>query len=126
MEQTLPGMSTEGIDLDDCQHLFFVDVRGPFKPSAKRQRRAFVDLRAAVKFIGGRAATISAFISPLNESSDAAMYGLVQEAFESTRSQTYMLRFAGAPSVFLGCTPSTHRGEFEPFERIFPAAGADI
>ncbi|MGN6826410.1 hypothetical protein [Paucibacter sp. M5-1] len=126
MDTLQSSMPEEGIDLDHHHHLFLVDIRGLFKPSQKPQRRAFVDLQAAIRFIDGRAATLSAFLSPLNQSADAAMYGLVEEAFESTMSKTYMLRFSGTPSVVLTCTPSTHDGAFEPYRRVYPTAGADV
>lgn len=126
MESNTLAFPTGGICLDACQHLFLVDIGGIAREPAVRERRAFVDLGEAVKFIGGRAARLSAFLSPLGISSEAAIYGLVEEALESSVSRTHLLRFSNSPSLMVKLTPSTHRGQFETFRRIYPPAGPDV
>lgn len=125
MQNTSMNVPVEGIKLDKTSHLFLVDLGGPFGTPLEAERRAFVDLSAAVRFIDGRLAKLSAFMSPLGISADAAVYGLVEEAFESTVSKTYILRFANAPSMVLKCHSSNHDGEFEPFKRIYPVTTAN-
>lgn len=116
----------EGIRLDAIHHLFLVDLGGVLQSADCPERRAFIDLGAAVRFIAGRAAKLSAFLAPIGISSDAATYGVVEEVFESSVSRSFLLRFSNAPSVVVGCTPSTHKGAFEPYRRVYPAAGSDL
>lgn len=120
------GFPTEGIRLDAVHHLFLVDLGGVLLNTNSPERRAFIDVGSAVRFIAGRAAKISAFLAPIGVSSDAATYGVVEEVFESSVSSSFLLRFSNAPSVVVGCVPSTHRGAFEPYRRVYPTAGADI
>lgn len=117
---------SEGICLDRHSNLFIVDIGSVWDDSPSSQRRAFVDVGAAVKFIAGREARLSAFLSPPGQSSDSAVYGVVGEVLESTVSETYMLNFANAPHLAIKLNPSQHAGEYEGFRRIYPAfANAD-
>ena len=109
-----------GIPLNANRHLFLVDVE--VEPGVP-ERRAFLDLGAAVTFIGKRESRISSFISPLGPSTDAVFFATVEEVFESRLSKTYLLRFADAPSLIMKCPPESPNGEFEPFNRIYPPLG---
>lgn len=120
------GFPAEGIRLDAIHHLFLVDLGGVFQGAESPERRAFVDLGAAVRFIGGRAAKLSAFLAPIGASADAATYGVVEEVFESSISDSFLLCFSNAPSIVVGFAPSTHKGAFEPYRRVYPTAGQDM
>jgi len=126
MEVQAMAVPAGGISLDECQNLFFVELRGLFQVPEKVQRRAFVDLGEAIQFIGGRAAKLSAFLAPIGLSAEAATFGLVEEVFESNISKTYLLKFSNTPSVLVRCSLSAHKGEFEPYRRVYPPAGPDV
>jgi len=118
-----------GIDLSNSHHLYVVDMGTNMQRPQRAQRperRAFVDVGAAVDFIDGRAARLSALLAPLGESAEAAVFGLVEEVFQSTQSRTFLLRFSNSPSLVIKCKPSSASGEFEPFRRIYPPAGTDV
>ena len=126
MDAQTMAMPAGGICLDDGQTLFLVDIGGLMRPTEKSQRRAFVDLSEAVAFIDGRTAKLSALLSPLGASSDAATFGLIEEVFESNVCDSYMVKFSNAPSLLVKVGGSVHERKFEPFRRVFPRAGEDL
>lgn len=116
----------DGHCLDGHENLFIVDVGGLTSvDTSAQQRRAFVDLGAAVQFIGGRAAPLFAYLAPPQRRAGSAVYGVVEEVFKSTYSDTYLVRFSGAPWGVVKLNPSTNKGPNEGFERIYPARELD-
>jgi hypothetical protein len=111
-------MPAEGIDLGR-HHLFLVDITedGASGP----QRRAFLDVRAVVSFIGKREARLFAFASALGAHTDAVLFGVVEEIYESRRFNTHLVKFSNAPALVLQCNSPDSSFEFEAFHRIYPA-----
>jgi hypothetical protein len=114
----------EGIRIDPHQHLFLVDVEHPDGEHHDHERRAFLDLGAAVDFIGKRDARLCAYVSAVGLATEGMFFAAVTEAFESRRSKTYLLRFASSPSLLLKSPSSSAESEFEPFQRIYPCLGS--
>lgn len=114
------GLPVEGVNLA-TDSLFVVDINVDRLPDSQPERRAFTDIEAAVAFVDGRRALLSAFLSPLGQGSDAMLYGLVLEASKSETSQAIELRFATAPNITLRCGATNTKAEFECFRRIYPA-----
>lgn len=111
-------MPPEGIDLGS-HHLFLVDFND--QDSCSPQRRAFLDLKAVVSFIGKRDARLWAFVSALGPKTDAVLFGVVEEIYESKRFKTHLVKFSNAPAVVLQCNSPESAFEFEAFHRIYPA-----
>ncbi|RYH20797.1 MAG: hypothetical protein EON54_26040 [Alcaligenaceae bacterium] len=120
MTSSTVSIPEAGIPLLPNRHLFLVDVE--VEPDV-HERRAFMDLGAAINFIGKRESRISAFMSPVGLSTDAMLFATVEEAYQSRLSRTYLLRFAHAPSLVLKLPPESPNGEFEPFHRVYPPIG---
>ena len=116
----------DGLCLDGHENLFIVDLGGSTSVDASaQQRRAFPDLGAAVQFIGGRAARLFAYLAPPRWRAESVVYGVIEEVFKSTYSDTYLVRFNGAPWGVVKVNPSTNKGPNEGFERIYPRSGID-
>ncbi|QPF72681.1 hypothetical protein G8A07_06900 [Roseateles sp. DAIF2] len=123
MNQPAFEVPPDGLPID-ARHLFLVDVDHKVDDVEIPTRRAFVDLERAVAFIGNRASRLSVFASPIGPSTDAVLFGSVEEAFASKHSKTYMLRFSNAPSFVIKCSGASADSEFEPYYRIYPPQGA--
>ncbi len=123
MTQTAHELPPGGLAID-ARHLFLVDVYNVVDDVEVPTRRAFFDLGQAVDFIGKRPSRLSAFISPIGPSTDAVMFGAVEEAFASKQSKTYMLRFSNAPTVVMKSAGAGVDSEFEPYYRIYPPLSA--
>ena len=118
----------DGICLDGYGNLFIIDVGGLLLIETERQRRVFVDIGAAVEFAGDQDVWLFAFLARPGRSAESAVYGVVEEVFKSTSSDTYLVHFSGAPwaAVKFSSSSSTNSGQYEAFKRIYPAPGADV
>jgi len=125
MSQPAYELPPEGLPID-ARHLFLVDVDHKVGDVEVPTRRAFIDLEHAVHFIGNRASRLSVFVSPIGPSTDAVLFGSVEEAFASKQSKTYMLRFSNAPSFVIKAAGASADAEFEPYYRIYPPSAAPV